>query len=66
MGYSVSGTASTFEAVSFWRSIQKIRPVQRVPLRGLEARVADDSAQLFFSRAVGHTGGADYVFFQHH
>ncbi len=66
MGYRVSGMASTFEAVSFWRSIQKIRSIQRIPLRRLESRIANDAAQLFFSRAVGHASGADYVFFQHH
>src|SRR5256885_678885 len=40
--------------------------VQRVALRGAEAGVADDVAQLFFRGAIGGAGGADYVFFEHH
>src|SRR5438309_5934372 len=66
MGYRVSGTASTFETVSFWRSIQEVRPVQRVPLRRLKPRITNNAAQLFFSSAVGHAGGANDVFFEHH
>src|ERR1700685_3512727 len=46
--------------------IQEVLPVQRIPLRRPEARVADDAAQLFFCRAVGHACGSYYVFFQHH
>ena len=30
---------------------------------GLESRIPDDAAQLFFGGAVGYAGGADYVFF---
>lgn len=46
--------------------IQEVLPIQRVPLGRAEPRVADDAAQLLFCGAVGHAGGADYVFFQHH
>ena len=40
-------------------------PIERVALRGLEAGVADDAAQLFFGGAVGDAGGAHHVLFQH-
>ncbi len=46
--------------------IQEILPIQRIPLRGPEARVADDAAQFFFGGAVGHACGSYYIFFQHH
>ncbi len=48
------------------RLVQKILPIQRIPLRRPESRVANNPAQFFFRRAVIHAGGADYVFFQHH
>jgi hypothetical protein len=47
-------------------SIQKHRPVERIALDGLEAGVADDSAQLFFRGAVTRARGLDYILFQHH
>ena len=34
-------------------------------MAGLEACVADDAAEFFFSGAVRGSGGADYVFFEH-
>jgi hypothetical protein len=43
--------------------VQEVLPVQRIPLRGAKAGVADYSSQFFFGGAVGYTGGADYVFF---
>src|SRR4029077_4104226 len=46
--------------------VQKILPVQRIPLRWTEARIAYDASQLFFGCAVVHACGADNVFFQHH
>jgi hypothetical protein len=32
--------------------IQEIRPVQRIPLHGLESGVADDGAEFFFGGAI--------------
>src|SRR4051812_44932218 len=46
--------------------IKEVRPVERIPLHWFEAGVADDAAKLFFRGAIGYTGGADYVFFEHH
>ena len=46
--------------------VQEVLPIQRISLRGAEARIADDAAQLFFGGAVGHAGGSHYIFFQHH
>jgi len=46
--------------------IQKVRPVQCVPLYRLESGVADDAAEFFLGGAVGYAGGADDVFFEHH
>jgi hypothetical protein len=46
--------------------IQKILPVQRIPLCGPKSCIANNPAQFFFRRAVVHSRGADYVFFQHH
>ncbi len=46
--------------------VQEELPVERIPLRRPEACIANDSAQLFFCRAVGHAGGSHYIFFQHH
>ena len=54
-----------------WRSkkwlqlVQEILTIQRIPLRGPEACVADDSPQLFFRSAIRDASGPDYVFFQH-
>jgi hypothetical protein len=47
-------------------SVQKHGPVERIPLHGLEAGVADDSSQFFFRSAVAGAGGSDYIFFEHH
>jgi hypothetical protein len=47
------------------RSVQKVLPIQRIPLRRPESRIADDAPQLFFCRAVRHACGSYYVFFQH-
>ena len=41
-------------------------PVEGVALGGAEAGVADDAAELFFSRAIVDAGGADYILFKHH
>jgi len=46
--------------------IQEVRPVQRVPLHGAEAGVADDAAELLFCGAIRHAGGTHHIFFQHH
>jgi hypothetical protein len=46
--------------------VQEVLPIQRIPLRRPEAGVADDAAEFFFGRAVGHACGSYYVFFQHH
>ena len=46
--------------------VQEVLPIQRIPLRGPESRVANDAAQLFFGRAIRHTRGSYYVFFEHH
>jgi hypothetical protein len=43
--------------------VQEVLPIERVALRGAEAGVADDAAQLFFRRAVGYACGAHYIFF---
>src|ERR1035438_3073921 len=48
------------------KSVQKILPVQGIPLRRTEARIAYDAPQFFFSGAVGYTSGADDVFLQHY
>ena len=47
-------------------SVKKHRPIERVPLHGLEAGVADDAAQLFLRRAVRCTGGLHHILFEHH
>src|SRR6266478_8777387 len=47
-------------------SIQKILPVQRVPLRRTEARIPYDAPQLFFGCAVVDARRADDVFLKHH
>ena len=44
-------------------SVEEHRPIQRVPLHGLEARVADDSAQLFFRGAVTRPCGSHHILF---
>src|SRR6202044_2243243 len=46
--------------------VKEVLPVQRIPLRGAESRIADDPTQFLFRSAVRHAGGAHYVFFQHH
>src|ERR1035441_9374280 len=48
------------------KSVQKILPVQRIPLRRTEARIAYDAPQFLFGCAVGHARGADHVLLQHH
>ena len=46
--------------------IQKILPVQGIPLRRTEPGIANNPPQLFFGRAVGHARSAYDVLFQHH
>jgi hypothetical protein len=43
--------------------VQEHGAVEGVALDGLEAGVADDSAQLFFGGAVTGSGSFDYVLF---
>ena len=45
--------------------VEEVLPVQRIALRGTEAGIADDAAELFFGGAVGHARGADDVLFEH-
>src|ERR1017187_199254 len=45
--------------------VQKIGSVERVPLFGDEARVADDAAQFLFGGAIVGAGGGDDVLFDH-
>src|ERR1035441_3272468 len=52
--------------LSLRKSVQKALPVERIPLRRTESRIAYDAPQFFFSGAVGYTGGADDVFLQHY
>src|ERR1700690_505943 len=47
-------------------SIQKILPVQSIPLRRTKPRIAYDAPQFFFGGAVGHARSTHYVFLQHH
>src|SRR5580658_8064305 len=49
-----------------FKSVQKILPVQRIPLRRTETRISYDAPQLFFGGAIVYTGGADDVLFEHH
>jgi hypothetical protein len=65
-GLAVRPSDAEAPAAESLPSIQEIRPIQRIPLHRLKPRVADDAAQLLFCGAVGHAGGADYVFFQHY
>jgi hypothetical protein len=46
--------------------VQEVLPVERIALRGAEAGVPDDAAQLFFGRAIRHACGSYYIFFEHH
>jgi hypothetical protein len=49
----------------FYHSIQKILPIQRIPLRRTEPRIANNPSQLFFGRAVGHARRPHNVFLEH-
>jgi hypothetical protein len=44
---------------------RKVRPIQRIPLLGHEARVADDAAQFLFAGAMVRAGGRHHVLFDH-
>src|SRR6266849_2318950 len=47
-------------------SIQEIRSVQGISLRGPEACIAYDAAQFVFGCAIIYPGRTDYILFQHH
>src|SRR6059036_2856887 len=47
-------------------SIQEIRSIQGISLRGPEARIAYDAAQFFFGCAIIHSRRPDHILFQHH
>jgi hypothetical protein len=46
-------------------ALQEVGAVQRIPLLGDEAGVADDAAQFFFAGAVMRAGGGDHVLLDH-
>src|SRR5580698_5695340 len=46
--------------------VEEHRPVERVTLHRLEACIANDATQLFFSRTVGGARGLHHVLLEHH
>src|SRR6266851_3922538 len=68
-GLRLLSTRETRHAASLQKdstSIQEIRPVQSISLRGPEACIAYDAAQFFFGCAIIYPGRTDYILFQHH
>ena len=53
------------QLLSRGRLIQKILPIQCIPLRRTESRIANNPPQLFFCRAIRHARGTHHIFLKH-